>query len=207
MNKLLSAFQDKLSSAKNQLTEFLFKERTLNVSDKLINQAIEADETFRDKLSEKGLSKVNFQAEQDKLIVTGIISKHVKDAAFRVKFSPERIVWTKDEQAIFLRMLDYDLKMQQDGYFDLFKLTMIKMFMAAFGQETVLRKADIDVKDGLIKVDLKDAGENARRIMRSIELRKIQCLPGSISITIKPRKDMARENMSLLKNWLMDIKQ
>ncbi|MCA1742955.1 MAG: hypothetical protein LC631_03265 [Desulfovibrionales bacterium] len=75
MSKLLSAFQNKFSSAKDQLGEFLFKERTLNVSDKLINEAVQADETFSGKLSEKGLSKVHLQAEQDKLIVTGILSQ------------------------------------------------------------------------------------------------------------------------------------
>ncbi|MFN2269138.1 MAG: hypothetical protein ABR533_12755 [Desulfonatronovibrio sp.] len=75
MSKLLSAFQNKFSSAKDQLGEFPFKERTLNVSDKLLNEAVQADETFSGKLSEKGLSKVHLQAEQDKLIVTGILSQ------------------------------------------------------------------------------------------------------------------------------------
>ncbi|WP_045213662.1 hypothetical protein [Desulfonatronovibrio magnus] len=207
MNKLLSAFQDKFSNAKDQLGEFLFKERTLDISDKLINQAVQADERFRGKLSEKGLSEVHFQAEQDKLVVNGVLSKHVKDAGFKVELRPEKITWTKDEQVIFMKMLDYDLKMQQGGYFDLFKLSMVKVFMAAFGQETALKKANIEVQDGLIKFDFKDAGGNAKRIFRSIELKNIQCLPGSIAITFKPRKDMANDNMNVLKNWLADLRQ
>lgn len=207
MNKLLSIFQGKISKTKNQFSDFVFKERTLNVSDKLINEALEADETFSRKLSEKGLSKIHLQVEQDKFTVTGVLNKHIKDAGFTVELRPEKIVWTKDEQVIFMEMLDYDLQMRQGGYLNLLKLTIIKLFMALFSQETVLKKANIEVQDGLIKIDLKDAGENSRRILRSIELREIQCLPGSFSITIKPREDMAKENMSLLKNWIMGFRE
>ena len=207
MNKILSAFQDKLSSAKEQLSDLIGKERTLYVSDKLINDAINADEKFTGKLSEKGLTQVHFQAEQDQLIVTGMLNKDSKEVEFKVELRPDKIVWTKDEQAIFLKLLDYDLKMQQGGYLDLIKLTLVKMMMSVFGHEMVLKKTDIKVQDGLIIIDLNEVDDKYRRIMQSIELNSIQCLDGKIAITIKPREDMAKENVSLLKNWLAHLKQ
>ncbi len=204
MSKLLSSLSSTLSRAKGKVADYVFKERTLEISEDTVNRLIEADESFSNKLSEKGLSRVRFQVEQDRITLSGILKKHVKGAAFKVELTPEKILWTKDEQTIFMKMLDYELKMEQGGYFDIVKLAMVKMIMALFSQEKILKFINIEVEDKLIKIDMKDAGQNTRKIMQSIELREIRCLAGRLAVTIKPRPDMTRENISLIRDWLLE---
>ncbi|MFN2267426.1 MAG: hypothetical protein ABR533_04060 [Desulfonatronovibrio sp.] len=202
MNKLWSTFENKLSQVRDKMSDIVFKERTIDVSENAINKLIQTDEKFSSKLKEKGLSNVRLQVKDNKIVVTGILEKHVKDAAFTVELRPEKIIWTKEEQTIFMKMLDYDLKMEKGGYFNLVKLTMVKMIMAVFKGEKVLKYVNIDTEDDLIKINLKDVNHNIRKVVQSIELKQIQCLPGTLSLTILPRPDIAREHLMLVKDWV-----
>lgn len=203
MNKLWSTLENKISRAKDKMSDIVFRERTIDVSENAINKLIQTDEEFSSKLKEKGISNVHFQVKNDKIVVTGILEKHVKDAAFTVELRPEKIIWTKEEQAVLLKMLDYDLKMEKGGYFSLIKLTMIKMLMAIFRGEKILKYVNIDMQDDLVKIDLKDISPNLRKVVQSIELKQIKCLPGTLSLTIMPRPDIAREHIMLVKDWLV----
>ncbi|MFN2342857.1 MAG: hypothetical protein ABR542_05825 [Desulfonatronovibrio sp.] len=202
MNKLWSTFENKLSQVRDKMSDIVFKERTIDVSENAINKLIQTDEKFSSKLKEKGLSNVRLQVKDNKIVVTGILEKHVKDAAFTVELRPEKIIWTKEEQTIFMKMLDYDLKMEKGGYFNLVKLTMVKMIMAVFKGEKVLKYVNIDTEDDLIKINLKDVNHNIRKVVQSIELKQIECLPGTLSLTILPRPDIAREHLMLVKDWV-----
>ncbi len=202
MNKFWSTLESKIIQAKDKMSDIVFKERTIDVSENAINKLIQTDEKFSSKLKEKGLSNVRLKVKEDKIIVTGILEKHVKDAAFTVELRPEKIIWTKEEQAIFMKMLDYDLKMEKGGYFNLVKLTMIKMIMAIFRGEKVLKYVNIDMQDDLVKIDLKDIDPSIRKVVQSIELKQIRCFPGTLSLTILPRPDIAREHLMLVKDWV-----
>ena len=186
MNRLFSSIGDKFSGARDKIKDFVLKERTINVPESLINQLVRADEKFFRKISSKGLSQVNVGIDLDKLIITGQAQKLDENLGFRAELYPEKIVWTRDEQAIFLKILDYDLKIENSGYFDVFKVAIIKTVMAIAGENLALEHIDVQMEDGLIKVDVNSSGSGVRKLAGSFQLREIRCLPGKLAVTVRP---------------------
>lgn len=186
MNRLFSSIGDKFSGARDKIKDFVHKERTINVPESLINQLIRADEKFFQKISSKGLSQVNVGIDLDKLIITGQAEKQDENFGFRAELYPEKVVWTRDEQTIYLRILDYDLNIEDSGYFDVFKLAIIKTVLAVTGEGAALEQIDVQMEDGLIKVDVNSSGRGVKKLAGSFQVSKIKCLPGKLAVKVQP---------------------
>lgn len=96
------------------------------------------------------------------------------------------MVWTQDEQAIYLKILDYDLKIDDPGYFDVFKMAIIKTVMAIAGEGAALEHIDVQMEDGLIKIDIISSGQGVKKLAGSFQVKEIKCLPGNLAVTVRP---------------------
>ncbi len=186
MKKIFSKIEDKFSGARNKIKNFAYKERTINVSESLINQLIQADEKYFRKISSKGLSEVNVSIDTDKLIVTGKARKQDENFGFKAELYPEKVVWTRDEQAIYLKMLDYDLKIDDPGYFEVFRLAIIKTILAITGESAALEHIDVQMEDGMIKVDVSSSSQGIKKLAGSFQVKEIKCLPGKLAVRVQP---------------------
>lgn len=186
MNGLFSRIGDKFFGARDKIKDFVHKERTINVSEGLINKLIQADEKYFRKISSKGLSGVNVGIDRDKLIITGQARQQGENFGFKAELYPEKVVWTQDEQAIYLKILDYDLKIDDPGYFDVFKMAIIKTVMAIAGEGAALEHIDVQMEDGLIKIDIISSGQGVKKLAGSFQVKEIKCLPGNLAVTVRP---------------------
>ena len=186
MKGVFSRIEDKFSGARNKIKDFVHKERTINVSESLINQLIRADEKLFRKMSSKGLNGVNIGIDLDKMIITGQARKQDENLGFKAELYPEKVVWTRDVHAVYLKILDYDLSIDDPGYFEVFKLAIIKTVMAIAGENAALEHIGVQMEDGLIKVDIKSSGQGVKKLAGSFQVKEIRCLPGKLAVKVLP---------------------
>ncbi len=203
MHDLLNAFEKGFLKARDMLTEFVFRPRTVYLSEKIINSLIDADRDFVRRLEEKGLSGVKVRIGVDRLIVSGVLTKKVKGTGLNLELSPEQIVWTKDEQAVFMKVTCYSLENIDNSCLGMIKVAIIRMTAALFSPETLLRNMGIEMRGRLIKIDMKNTSRNSKIILQSIELTEISCLEDKLALTIRPRPGIAGENLALVRDWLI----
>lgn len=202
MNKLWSTVGKQISRARESLSDMVLQEKTLDVPEKAVNKLIQADEKLSGKLEEKGLSGLYLKIKEERIVVSGELKKYSQDVGFKVTLRPEKIVWTRQEQALFFKIMDYDLQTDQNGYLDLVKMAMIKMVTAVFRTERVLKYMDMDIQDDLLKMDLRDTDHAGSRVLQSVDLKQIKCFPGRLSLTVQLRPDVARENILQVRDWV-----
>ena len=80
------------------------------------------------------------------------------------------------------------------------KLTVIKRENIMVGGTTYdtflvepdLEHIDVQMEDGLIKVDIKSSGQGVKKLAGSFQVKEIRCLPGKLAVKVIPFSSSGR---------------
>ncbi len=111
MSKSFSSLRGKVANAVDKAGDFISKERSLQISESVINQALQAEEETIKGLRKKGLSRVQVNIKQDRINANGLLQD--RNLQFDIGLFPQEVSWNRQEQLMHLRV--DDLSIQSTG--------------------------------------------------------------------------------------------
>ena len=184
MNKGFSSLRDKVNSAVDKAGEFISKERSIQLSQKVINQALQAEEETVKGLRQKGLSRVQVDIKKDRIDATGLIQD--KNMQFEIGLVPKEVSWNRQEQLMHFQVDGLKIKSTVQGVFPAIKTAFIRMALTVIGAHRALKLTGLDIQEGSIRLDVRDLLKSAAGIAGLVQIKSIHAEPATLRILYKP---------------------